>query len=128
MGPLHFPIVVCARTAISSSHPLFSTHVADVSSVAIWDPILPIQSFPQHLVSGVNFWAVPYTSLSNKMSAEIQFAFGRNRWLAAKSASIGAIQSGSLGIQGHFANALAALYIACGQARGRQSGELVANG
>jgi hydroxymethylglutaryl-CoA reductase (NADPH) len=27
----------------------------------------------------------------------------------------GAIQSGSIGIQGHFANALAALYIACGQ-------------
>src|SRR5580693_6526659 len=29
--------------------------------------------------------------------------------------SIGAVQSGSIGIQGHFANALTALYIACGQ-------------
>jgi hydroxymethylglutaryl-CoA reductase (NADPH) len=32
-----------------------------------------------------------------------------------KMSAIGAIQSGSIGIQGHFANALAALYIACGQ-------------
>jgi hydroxymethylglutaryl-CoA reductase (NADPH) len=29
--------------------------------------------------------------------------------------SIGAVQSGSIGVQGHFANALAALFIACGQ-------------
>jgi hydroxymethylglutaryl-CoA reductase (NADPH) len=29
--------------------------------------------------------------------------------------SLGAVQSGSIGIQGHFANALTALYIACGQ-------------
>src|SRR5215472_15914430 len=32
-----------------------------------------------------------------------------------KMSAIGAIQSGSIGVQGHFANALAALYIACGQ-------------
>lgn len=32
-----------------------------------------------------------------------------------KMSAIGAIQSGSIGIQGHFANALAAFYIACGQ-------------
>ncbi len=32
-----------------------------------------------------------------------------------KMSAIGAIQSGSIGAQGHFANALAALYIACGQ-------------
>lgn len=32
-----------------------------------------------------------------------------------KLSAIGAVQSGSIGIQGHFANALAALYIACGQ-------------
>ena len=32
-----------------------------------------------------------------------------------KMAAIGAVQSGSLGVQGHYANALAALYIACGQ-------------
>jgi hydroxymethylglutaryl-CoA reductase (NADPH) len=32
-----------------------------------------------------------------------------------RMSAIGAIQSGSIGIQGHFANALAALYIACGQ-------------
>jgi hydroxymethylglutaryl-CoA reductase (NADPH) len=32
-----------------------------------------------------------------------------------KMSAIGAIQSGSIGIQGHFANALAALYIAYGQ-------------
>jgi len=32
-----------------------------------------------------------------------------------KMSAIGAVQSGSIGIQGHFANALAALYIACGQ-------------
>lgn len=32
-----------------------------------------------------------------------------------KMSAMGAIQSGSIGIQGHFANALAALYIACGQ-------------
>jgi len=32
-----------------------------------------------------------------------------------KMSAIGAIQSGSIGVQGHFANALAAFYIACGQ-------------
>ena len=32
-----------------------------------------------------------------------------------KMSAIGAIQSGSIGVQGHFANALAALYISCGQ-------------
>jgi len=32
-----------------------------------------------------------------------------------KMSTLGAIQSGSIGAQGHFANALAALYIACGQ-------------
>lgn len=32
-----------------------------------------------------------------------------------KMSAVGAIQSGSIGAQGHFANALAALYIACGQ-------------
>ena len=32
-----------------------------------------------------------------------------------KMSAIGAVQSGSIGIQGHFANGLAALYIACGQ-------------
>jgi hydroxymethylglutaryl-CoA reductase (NADPH) len=32
-----------------------------------------------------------------------------------KMSAVGAIQSGSIGVQGHFANALAALYIACGQ-------------
>jgi hydroxymethylglutaryl-CoA reductase (NADPH) len=32
-----------------------------------------------------------------------------------KMSAIGAVQSGSIGVQGHFANALAALYIACGQ-------------
>jgi hydroxymethylglutaryl-CoA reductase (NADPH) len=32
-----------------------------------------------------------------------------------KMAAIGAIQSGSIGVQAHFANALSALYIACGQ-------------
>ena len=32
-----------------------------------------------------------------------------------KMSAIGAIQSGSIGVQGHLANALAALYIACGQ-------------
>jgi hydroxymethylglutaryl-CoA reductase (NADPH) len=32
-----------------------------------------------------------------------------------KMSAIGAIQSGAIGVQGHFANALAALYIACGQ-------------
>ncbi len=32
-----------------------------------------------------------------------------------KMSAIGAIQSGSIGVQGHFANALTALYIACGQ-------------
>lgn len=32
-----------------------------------------------------------------------------------RMSAIGAIQSGSIGVQGHFANALAALYIACGQ-------------
>jgi hydroxymethylglutaryl-CoA reductase (NADPH) len=32
-----------------------------------------------------------------------------------KMSAIGAIQSGSFGVQGHFANALAAFYIACGQ-------------
>ena len=32
-----------------------------------------------------------------------------------KMSAIGAIQSGSIGVQGHFANALAALYVACGQ-------------
>jgi hydroxymethylglutaryl-CoA reductase (NADPH) len=32
-----------------------------------------------------------------------------------KMSAIGAIQSGSIGIQGHYANALAAFYIACGQ-------------
>lgn len=32
-----------------------------------------------------------------------------------KMSAIGAIQSGSIGVQGHFANACAALYIACGQ-------------
>src|SRR5215469_3911653 len=32
-----------------------------------------------------------------------------------KMSAIGAIQSGSIGVHGHFANALAALYIACGQ-------------
>lgn len=32
-----------------------------------------------------------------------------------RMSSLGAIQSGSIGIQGHFANALTALYIACGQ-------------
>jgi len=32
-----------------------------------------------------------------------------------KMFAIGAIQSGSIGVHGHFANALAALYIACGQ-------------
>jgi len=32
-----------------------------------------------------------------------------------KMGAIGAIQSGSIGVQGHYANALAALYIACGQ-------------
>lgn len=32
-----------------------------------------------------------------------------------RMSSVGAVQSGSIGIQGHFANALTALYIACGQ-------------
>lgn len=32
-----------------------------------------------------------------------------------RMSAIGAIQSGSIGVQGHFANALAAFYIACGQ-------------
>jgi hydroxymethylglutaryl-CoA reductase (NADPH) len=32
-----------------------------------------------------------------------------------KMSAIGAIQSGSIGVQGHFANALAAIFIACGQ-------------
>jgi hydroxymethylglutaryl-CoA reductase (NADPH) len=32
-----------------------------------------------------------------------------------KMSAIGAIQSGSIGVQGHFANALTSLYIACGQ-------------
>jgi hydroxymethylglutaryl-CoA reductase (NADPH) len=32
-----------------------------------------------------------------------------------RMSSLGAIQSGSIGIQGHFANALTAFYIACGQ-------------
>ena len=32
-----------------------------------------------------------------------------------KMSAIGGIQSGSIGVQGHFANALASLYIACGQ-------------
>jgi hydroxymethylglutaryl-CoA reductase (NADPH) len=32
-----------------------------------------------------------------------------------KMSAIGAIQSGSIGVQGHFANAFAAMYIACGQ-------------
>ncbi len=32
-----------------------------------------------------------------------------------KMSAIGAIQSGSIGVQGHYANALAAFYIACGQ-------------
>jgi hydroxymethylglutaryl-CoA reductase (NADPH) len=32
-----------------------------------------------------------------------------------KMSAVGAIQSGSIGVQGHFANALCALYIACGQ-------------
>jgi hydroxymethylglutaryl-CoA reductase (NADPH) len=32
-----------------------------------------------------------------------------------RMSSIGAVQSGSIGMQGHFANALTALYIACGQ-------------
>lgn len=32
-----------------------------------------------------------------------------------KMSAIGAVQSGSLGIQGHYANVLAALYISCGQ-------------
>jgi hydroxymethylglutaryl-CoA reductase (NADPH) len=32
-----------------------------------------------------------------------------------KMSAIGAVQSGSIGMQGHFANALAGLYIACGQ-------------
>ena len=34
-----------------------------------------------------------------------------------KMSAIGAIQSGSIGVQGHYANALAAFYIACGQTR-----------
>jgi hydroxymethylglutaryl-CoA reductase (NADPH) len=32
-----------------------------------------------------------------------------------KMSAMGAIQSGSIGVQGHIANALAALYLACGQ-------------
>jgi len=32
-----------------------------------------------------------------------------------KMSAIGAIQSGAIGVQGHYANALAAFYIACGQ-------------
>lgn len=40
----------------------------------------------------------------------------------AKVSAFGAVQSGAIGIQGHYANAIAAIFIACGQdAAGRGS-------
>ena len=90
-------------------------------------PLQPEYSFVEANFSGdKKATALSFTTVrGKKVSAEVTLPRGlvehrlhttpehlERYW---KMSAIGAIQSGSIGIQGHFANALAAMYIACGQ-------------
>ena len=53
--------------------------------------------------------------LSRKIVKKFLHCSPQDMVLYFKTSLLGGIQSGSIGVQGHFANALAALFIACGQ-------------